>query len=321
MINSSIKEKIDINLSNKKIKKTSLIKNTIIGAAIVIFGFGAVLTNNAYQMSKNIDQSQTYYKSMSDYSSFKAKMDAVPYTDAMFEKDLSAFNYLYRNPDMNGRINIQNFSSFIYTKTFLNNDVKAIEKYLSYEKGVTDYAAFVSSSDFYKQQEYLKQQFSKAYDKKYDYNNNSLIMEKMLIKPFVTPSYIDNNIKTYLKEKDITIKAFNATDNNIVPINSSPSEKDNLKKIQESKFLDYVNSASDSQLRDLFKMYNSYFVLIGLKDNASTNKNLLSSDFYIFNSYEVIDVQKEILNKIESIKKDISFDNKDEERDRQTYKY
>lgn len=322
MINSSVKEKINMSFNNKtKVGKPCLIKNIIVGATILVAGFGAVLTNNAYQISKSIDQNQAYYESMSDYSAFKTKMDAVPYTDAMFNKDLAAFNYLYKSADMRDIVNKQNFGAFRFTKTVLNNDIDVVKKYFTYNRNIDDFTLFLMSPSYVQQKNYMKEHFEQTYQKKYDNDHNQFIIQKMNADPSVTPGYINNNIKKYLDEKGLPydlVTGYNQRSSNLANM-SDAQMQENIKN-NESKFLDYMNNMNEGQLRDLFKMYNSYLVLIGLRDNMDSYRNFLSNDYYMFDSSELMDAQRYIFNKIESIKKHVTF-NGNNESDRESYKY
>lgn len=86
-----------------KIGKASLAKKVIVGAMLTIAGIAAcdvaILSGDVAKVNTIANYKVNHYKSLSSYSTFKSQIDAVPYTDAQFNKDLKVLDSIYNHQD------------------------------------------------------------------------------------------------------------------------------------------------------------------------------------------------------------------------------
>ncbi|MDI6975974.1 hypothetical protein [Serratia sp. Se-RSBMAAmG] len=85
--------------AEKSVIKRKTWKPIVIGALCLFGGFAtydvAVTASNIAHINKMVDYKIADRASLDNYSSFKARVMAVPYTDAQFKKDLNTFEYIY----------------------------------------------------------------------------------------------------------------------------------------------------------------------------------------------------------------------------------
>lgn len=83
----------------KSLIKRNTWKPIVIGALCLFGGFAtydvAVTASNITHINKMIDYKIADNASLDNYGSFKARVMAVPYSDAQFKKDLNTFEYMY----------------------------------------------------------------------------------------------------------------------------------------------------------------------------------------------------------------------------------
>lgn len=84
-----------------KIGKTSLVEKVIVGLMITVAGIAAcdvaILSSDVSKVNTIANYKVNHYKSLSSYSTFKSKIDAIPYTDAQFNKDLKVLDAIYNH--------------------------------------------------------------------------------------------------------------------------------------------------------------------------------------------------------------------------------
>ena len=97
------KEKI-INSSKIKTyykKPLNKMKKTLFAIAIVsglfVAGNTVILSSDVVKTSNLVKEKIEYYNNLNSYNNFYKAMEAVPYTENDFKKDLSLFEYLYVN--------------------------------------------------------------------------------------------------------------------------------------------------------------------------------------------------------------------------------
>lgn len=85
--------------AEKSVIKRKTWKPIVIGALCLFGGMAtydvAVTASNIAHINKMVDYKIADRASLDNYSSFKARVMAVPYTDAQFKKDLNTFEYMY----------------------------------------------------------------------------------------------------------------------------------------------------------------------------------------------------------------------------------
>lgn len=85
--------------AEKSVIKRKTWKPLVIGALCLFGGFAtydvAITASNIAHVNKMIDYKIANNASLDNYSSFKARVMAVPYSDAQFKKDLNTFEYMY----------------------------------------------------------------------------------------------------------------------------------------------------------------------------------------------------------------------------------
>jgi len=86
-----------------KVSKTSVVKKVIVGAMFTVAGIAAcdvaILSGDVAKVNTVANYKVNHYKSLSSYSTFKEKIDAVPYTDAQFNQDLKVLDAIYNHQD------------------------------------------------------------------------------------------------------------------------------------------------------------------------------------------------------------------------------
>lgn len=262
------------NISNKK--KKSWLKMVIGVPLIAVLSLGSLMTINAYHNSKQIDNAQKYYETMQSYNDFKQKMDSVPYTDVMFKNDLSAFKLIYSHSDKRPDV-AKSFLPFIDNKVYFDNNFPQVEKSLSYTEGFKNYNDFFMSSKFQEQKDYKYKNMNEK-----DKAINTLTEFKMFsINYNFQPDYIRKNLQRYVKDNNLPIFSFGLTkeQNDYIKENRFDNKKmEAMQKENDDAFVNYINHASESDLRKLFKMYNSYYMLVAsqhLVDETYTKYSIL----------------------------------------------
>lgn len=85
--------------AEKSVIKRKTWKPIVMGALCLFGGFAtydvAVTASNIAHINKMVDYKIADNASLDNYSSFKARVMAVPYSDAQFKKDLNTFEYMY----------------------------------------------------------------------------------------------------------------------------------------------------------------------------------------------------------------------------------
>lgn len=243
-------------------KKNSWVKVLIGVPLIVTISLGSLMTLNAYHNSKQIDGAQKYYETLQPYNDFKQKMDSVVYNDAMFKNDLASFRLLYSNSNKRPHA-AYNFLSFTDTKVYFDNDISQVKKFLSYSDGFKNDNDFTMSPKYKEQNDYKMKKFINDHEKSMAVLTTFKMFNVNILD--AQPSYIRNNLQTYLKEKGLPSFSFGLTQeqNEYIKENRFDKEKmDAMQKQNDEKFINYANTASENDLRKLFKMYNSYYVLV-----------------------------------------------------------
>ncbi len=94
-INSS---KIKKRYNKRPLKK---MKKALFGVAIIsglfVAGNAVILSSDVVKTSNLVKEKIEYYNNLNSYNNFYKAMEAVPYTEDDFKKDLSLFEYLYVN--------------------------------------------------------------------------------------------------------------------------------------------------------------------------------------------------------------------------------
>jgi hypothetical protein len=84
-----------------RIGKASLVKKVIVAAMLTVASIAvcdvAILSSDVVKVNTIANYKVNHYKSLSSYSTFKSQIDAVPYTDAQFNKDLKALDAIYNH--------------------------------------------------------------------------------------------------------------------------------------------------------------------------------------------------------------------------------
>lgn len=252
-----------LNFESTSNKKKNSWGKVLIGVPLIaVLSLGSLMTINAYHNSKQIDGAQKYYETMQPYNDFKQKMDSVPYTDVMFKSDLAAFRLLYSHNETRPNIPYS-FLPFIDTKVYFDNNLPQVEKFLSYSNGFKNYNDFIMSPKYIEQRHYRRIKMKNDYEK----SRAALTEFKMFNIDYVEPqaSYIKNNLQKYLKENGLPSFSFGLTkkQHQYIKENRSNKEKmDAMQKQNDEEFIRYLNTASENDLRKLFKMYNSYYMLV-----------------------------------------------------------
>lgn len=93
-----------INSSKIKVfykKPFNKMKKTLFAVAIItglfIAGNAVILSSDVVKTSNLVKEKIEYYNNLNSYNNFHKAMEAVPYTENDFKKDLSLFEYLYVN--------------------------------------------------------------------------------------------------------------------------------------------------------------------------------------------------------------------------------
>ena len=93
-----------INSSKIKVfykKPFNKMKKTLFAVAIItglfIAGNAVILSSDVVKTSNLVKEKIEYYNNLNSYNNFYKAMEAVPYTEDDFKKDLSLFEYLYVN--------------------------------------------------------------------------------------------------------------------------------------------------------------------------------------------------------------------------------
>lgn len=96
----------DKTINSSKIKKLyknplNKMKKALLAIAIVsglfVAGNTVILSSDVVKTSNLVKEKIEYYNNLNSYNNFYKAMEAVPYTEADFKKDLSLFEYLYVN--------------------------------------------------------------------------------------------------------------------------------------------------------------------------------------------------------------------------------
>lgn len=263
-------------------KKSSWVKVLIGVPLIAVLSLGSLMTINAYHNSKQIDGAQKYYETMQSYSEFKQKMDSIPYTNVMFKNDLATFRLLYSHNEIRPNVPYS-FLPFIDTKVYFDNNLPQVERFLSYSNGFKNYNDFIMSTKSSEQRDYKRSKMTNDYEKSIAALTEFKMFNLDYIEP--QPSYITNNLQKYLKENGLPSFSFGLSkeQNEYIRENRLDKEKmDIMQKQNDEKFINYLNTASENDLRKLFKMYNSYYMLVAsqhLVDATYTTYSVLPKYF------------------------------------------
>ena len=96
----------DKTINSSKIKKLykkplSKIKKALLTIAVIsglfVAGNAVIFSSDVIKTSNLVKEKIEYYNNLNSYNNFYKAMEAVPYTEADFKKDLSLFEYLYVN--------------------------------------------------------------------------------------------------------------------------------------------------------------------------------------------------------------------------------
>lgn len=94
----------DKTINSSKIKKLykkplSKIKKALLTIAVIsglfVAGNAVIFSSDVIKTSNLVKEKIEYYNNLNSYNNFYKAMEAVPYTEADFKKDLSLFEYLY----------------------------------------------------------------------------------------------------------------------------------------------------------------------------------------------------------------------------------
>lgn len=124
------KNKTVLNEKHKtKFKKSSFIKKSIIGGAILfsaIFSWEVSVTlTNSINISNRIDASIDNFAGMNNYDNFKTRINNTPYTEQQFQRDLKLFGYIFENnntPLMQVKYGKYELYNFMIDRIVLKNE-------------------------------------------------------------------------------------------------------------------------------------------------------------------------------------------------------
>lgn len=279
--------------NNKNDKYKNSIKGLLVISTILFIGTFTNFVENRYQESKKIDSYEAYYNNLESYSNFKTSMDAVPYTDEMFNKDLSTFKKIYGNKENRSAVGYNTYH-FLYAKTMLNNDPEKINKYVSYFKGNNE-ESYYRNNVWEKQSNYTKSLYKNEVDMKI----NAMTLGKT-ISFGITSKDIIKNRELYLKENNIYKYTYglNKKDSDLYS-RSDKNEKKAFDDNQTKEFYNFIDTASNNDLRKMFKAINSYQVIIaskhfGMRDRLELKSKegymsyIYNQNRYVFGSIEYL---------------------------------
>lgn len=287
MIAKSI-NKIEIKDKNFSFKKNNKKYKTFAKSIFFLsaFIFSGTFTNfvkDNYDRSKEIDTYEAYYHNLKSYDDFKASMDTVPYTDEMFNQDLSTFKKIYGNKDTRSVVGYNDYH-FVYARTMLNNDPQKVDKYISYFKGY-DEKSYYKDKVFLKQYDYVKSLYKNETNRKL----TSITVNKTISTALSSRSIIENR-QHYLEENNIYKYTYGLTsEESHKYYNLTQEEKRIFNENQKKEFYEFVDTASNNDLRKMFKAINSYQFLVaqhhfGLQ-NILDNQSKFISPEYISSIY------------------------------------
>jgi len=286
-INSSKIKKIYKNPLNK-------MKKTLFAIAIVsglfVAGNTVILSSDVVKISNLVKEKIEYYNNLNSYNNFYKAMEAVPYTEADFKKDLSLFEYLYVN---NNAVSDKVFNT---KEVGFYNFTEMKLKYLDRQEFFPQFLKETSSMNYSDNNGYNPYQKARIYKELLNEKNGGVVkFNRILSSTFMMGS--NNNLINYplIKDELNNIRQYTLSKGFSADLYSVPTSLIS-KNLEEEKIYNEQNEfAKSKESREKFfeekKRIGEYNMKTLLNYYKNKDYNKLREVFKIGNAYSKIMIE------------------------------